>query len=60
MLSLWQRKMEKHIDMHCVGFPFPEGVKSLFSDEEMEHAVLMSEVARDLLKKVNTINLPKN
>jgi len=60
MLSLRQRKIEKHIDMHCTGFPFPEGVKSLFVDEEMEHVALMSETVRDLLKEVNKVNLPIN
>lgn len=60
MLSLRQRKIAEYIDMHCEDFPFPSGVQSLLTDEEMEHTALMADSARNLLKEVNKVNLPVN
>ena len=59
MLSLRQKAVEEYIDMHCANFPFPPGVKSLFIDEELEHTAVMAESARNLLKEVNKVKLPK-
>ena len=60
MFDSKQKKMEKYINANCVGFPFPDGVRELFSDEELEEMVKQEELCRDFLLSVNKVKLPES
>ena len=59
MFDSKQKKMEEYINTNCVGFPFPDGVKGLFSKEELEEMVKQEEICRDFLLAVNKAKLPE-